>query len=68
MVDDEKLKWTKGATAASNAIAIARQTGDWDALDVLAVALGIGDDPEDRGAWDAVCEALCLWHSRVLPD
>ncbi len=42
----------------ASAIEVARRTGDWEPLDLLAAALGVGDDPADRGAWEAICEAL----------
>jgi hypothetical protein len=51
--------WRRGASAAAAAIEAARIAGDWEALDLLADALGVGDTPADRGAWEAICEALC---------
>ena len=59
-MDNEELdRWRRGASAAEAAITAARRSRDWEALDFLASALGIGDDPEDRGAWEAICEELC---------
>ena len=59
-MDNEELnRWRRGASAAEAAITAARRFRDWEALDLLASALGIGDDPEDRGAWEAICEELC---------
>ncbi len=51
-------EWRRGSWAAVSAIEAARRTGDWEPLDLLAAALGVGDDPADRGAWEAICEAL----------
>ena len=59
MDSDDLSKWRRGASAAEAAITAARRSRDWEALDFLASALGIGDDPEDRGAWEAICEELC---------
>ena len=47
------------AFAAESAISAARRSRDWEALDLLASALGVGQSPADRGAWAAICEALC---------
>lgn len=59
-MDPKELdRWRQGASAAEAAITAARRSRDWEPLDVLASALGIGDDPEDRGAWEAICEELC---------
>ena len=59
-MDNEELdKWRRGASAAEAAITAARRSHDWEPLDFLASALGIGDGPEDRGAWEAICEELC---------
>lgn len=59
-MDNEELdKWRRGASAAEAAITAARRSRDWEPLDFLAAAMGIGDDPEDRGAWEAICEELC---------
>lgn len=59
-MDPKELdRWRQGASAAEAAITTARRSRDWEPLDVLASALGIGDDPEDRGAWEAICEELC---------
>lgn len=51
-------EWRRGLWAAVAAIDVARRTGDREPLDLLATVLGIGDDPADRGAWAAVCDAL----------
>lgn len=51
-------EWRRGLWAAVAAIDVARRTGDLEPLDLLASVLGIGDDPADRGAWAAVCDAL----------
>jgi hypothetical protein len=51
-------RWQGGLWAAVAAIEAARGTGDKAPLELLGTALGIGEDPADRGAWEAVCEAL----------
>lgn len=61
--DDEAItgnvgEWRRGLWTAVAAIDTARRTGDLEPLDLLATTLGIGDDPADRGAWAAVCDAL----------
>lgn len=58
MSERDLAEWRRGADAAAAAIHAARRAGDWEALDLLAIALGIGDGPADRGAWEAICEAL----------
>ncbi len=57
--DVDPAEWLCGARAAEAAIEAARRSGDWEPLDALAMALGIGLGAADRGAWDAICEALC---------
>ena len=64
-MSDETLRWRVGANAAMEAISAAQASGEWDSLDALALAIGVGDDPEDRGAWEAICEAL-LRPARVV--
>lgn len=51
-------EWRRGSWAAVSAIEETRRTGDWEPLDLLAAALGGGDDPADRGAWKTIYEAL----------
>lgn len=58
VIIEDGAEWRRGMWAAVAAIEAARRTGDWTPLDLLSMALGIGDDPSDRGAWEAVCEAL----------
>jgi hypothetical protein len=64
LFDAEKLSdWRRGADAALAAVLEARRTGDWEPLDRLADTLGIDRSPLARGAWEAICDALCspLW-------
>lgn len=58
VIIEDGAEWRRGMWAAVAAIEAARRTGDWSALDKLAITLGIGDEPAERGAWEAVCEAL----------
>jgi len=66
-VFDDPDERRRGLWAAVAAIESARRTGDRTALDLLATALGIGDDPADRGAWEAVCDALLEGTERHSP-
>ncbi len=59
MNDRDLSEWRRGAFAAESAISAARRSRDWEALDLLASALGVGQSPADRGAWAAICDALC---------
>lgn len=58
VIIEDGAEWRRGMWAAVAAIEAARRNGDWAPLDLLGMALGIGNDPADRGAWEAVCEAL----------
>jgi hypothetical protein len=57
--DRDLDEWRRGAFAAETAISAARRSRDWEALDLLASAMGLGQSPADRGAWAAICDALC---------
>lgn len=58
MSGDEKQRWSEGADAASTMLTTARRTHDWDSIDRLAELLGVGDAPEQRGAWEALVDEL----------